>query len=454
MSGATDGWELAKISVRDLMAEADLHAEEAGGDFASEAFRLGIATAEVHADLATALGSHVLTADDMRARAGAMIERLDGRCSSCPTWPRSPTPCASATRPSRPARRSRCSACTVICTWGRCCARSPAGPCSTSRANRSSPSPSRREPDSPLRDVAGMLRSFDYAGYHQIVDSASTNQTNYRAKEWADRNRDAFHAGYAHAPAATPPPRRPVAAAGVRGRQSGVRGGLRSTKPTRLAGCPPGVARPTGRADPDRRGRTSMTGSVGKNDAGRQEGRQGQQEADKQPTRQPGPARRTTASEGGQPARREPAGETTENAVPPVAGGEPTQTPAQVQPPAPAPVRPRPPTGPVRRRRRDLDRLVGGAHHNPHDILGAHQHRRRAHGCAHPASGGVCGVAARRERNHADGAHPRGRDLGRRRAGRPDRLPPRGDLRRPRPDLDRRRPVPLAAHPRARSTCT
>ena len=74
---ASDGWDLALASVRDLFAEADLHADEVGGDFAGEAERLGLATAQVHDVLAEEFPTESWGADDLAALSDAMLTRLE-----------------------------------------------------------------------------------------------------------------------------------------------------------------------------------------------------------------------------------------------------------------------------------------------------------------------------------------------------------------------------------------
>src|ERR1700735_2555294 len=88
LRAASDGWALAATSVRDLYAlvlEAGVDvAGEAGGDFAGEAERLGVATAQVHTDLADAFGSSELEPEAIRELAEQMFRRLDMAIAAVP----------------------------------------------------------------------------------------------------------------------------------------------------------------------------------------------------------------------------------------------------------------------------------------------------------------------------------------------------------------------------------
>jgi maltokinase len=67
------------------------------------------------------------------------------------------------------------------------------------------PLATRRGQSSPLRDVAGMLRSFEYAARHQLLGHPERAALEPAARDWVRRNREAFCAGYAEVGGADDP---------------------------------------------------------------------------------------------------------------------------------------------------------------------------------------------------------------------------------------------------------
>lgn len=195
---ATDGWSYATTSVRDLYAEADLHAEEVGGDFAAESHRLGAATAQVHAELAKTLGTDIWEPSHMVEHADAMRHRLGKAVAAVPELGEFAT---GLTRAFDALAESG-----VPVTVQRIHGDFHLGQVLRTIEGwklidfEGEPAKSlveRRALDTPIKDIAGMLRSFDYAARSLLADHQGDQQIAYRAAEWANRNRRAFCDGYA-----------------------------------------------------------------------------------------------------------------------------------------------------------------------------------------------------------------------------------------------------------------
>jgi maltokinase len=200
LRSASDGWALAVTSVRDLYAEADLHADEVGGDFAGESERLGRATAEVHALLARALPSRNADADECAATAKQMHERLDAAVGVVPRL----APYADDLHAAYDAVGQLSGGVPVQRIHGDLhlgqALRTETGWVIIDfEGEPARPLAERVALMSPLRDVAGMLRSFDYAARHLLAEQPAAAGLEYRAGEWAERNRAAFCDGYAQA---------------------------------------------------------------------------------------------------------------------------------------------------------------------------------------------------------------------------------------------------------------
>ncbi|MGH3097415.1 MAG: maltokinase N-terminal cap-like domain-containing protein [Streptosporangiales bacterium] len=194
----TDGWLLAAASVRDLYAEGDLHADEVGGDFAAESERLGAATASVHRDLARSLGTKKGTERDVTAAAAAMRRRLDDACNEVPSLATH----ADAIREVYDAMETRTQAFDTQRVHGdyhlgQVMRTAEGWVLLDFEGEPARPLAERRTMTSPLKDIAGMLRSFDYAAQHLLIEQYGDKQHDIRALEWSDRNQNAFCDGYA-----------------------------------------------------------------------------------------------------------------------------------------------------------------------------------------------------------------------------------------------------------------
>ena len=199
---ASDGWELALTSVRNLFAEGDLHADEVGGDFAGEAARLGVALRETHQTLAEHFPRRTRDAAEQAELAAAMKARLDAAIKIVPELAEHADDLRAVFD-----RVSGMSGVTIQqihadLHLGQTLRTVRGWKIVDFEGEPAKPLAERVLPDSPWRDVAGMLRSFDYAPRvvertYADAEATGADQRAYRAAEWSQRNREIFLEAYA-----------------------------------------------------------------------------------------------------------------------------------------------------------------------------------------------------------------------------------------------------------------
>ncbi len=183
---------------RDLTADRDVTAEAAATPFAAEARLLGAATAELHADMAAAFGSRELGRAELAAMAGSMNAKLTDAMAVVPEL-------------GPHEGRIRLAYDAVADLTGPEPVQRIHGDYHLGQVMRSKhgwvaldfegepaiPLAQRRALAPALRDVAGMLRSFDYAARHQLIGHPEAGNVAAVADAWVRHCQAAFRAGYA-----------------------------------------------------------------------------------------------------------------------------------------------------------------------------------------------------------------------------------------------------------------
>ncbi len=189
--GGADGFSLALLSLRDLY-DRRCPPAEAGGDFAFDASRLGTITAEMHQGLARAFGAvpgqPEVWADDMEAQLDRVrLEGINaGRVLEVYRRLRAvadPGPGVRIHGDYHLGQVMRTDAGWYILDF---------------EGEPDRPLEERRRPTSPLRDVAGLVRSFHYAAQVALREwgPEADEELVALADAWEHRNRVSFIAGY------------------------------------------------------------------------------------------------------------------------------------------------------------------------------------------------------------------------------------------------------------------
>ncbi len=191
LGGGTDGWHLALTSLRDFYASDLQDPAESGGDFAAEAERLGDVTARMHVALADALGRQP---GDPEAWLALMEQQLE-RVAAGREWEPQARQVLAQVR--------RLGDAVAIRVHGDYhlgqVLRADAGWFVLDFEGEPSRTlDERRQASSPAKDVAGMLRSFDYASMVALREQpdAGRDAHEQQARAWEQRNRNAFLDGY------------------------------------------------------------------------------------------------------------------------------------------------------------------------------------------------------------------------------------------------------------------
>jgi maltokinase len=219
LAGASDGWTLALAALHRLYARygavgqddlTELTAADddgngsaragapAGLPFTTQAGLLGQATAELHADMARAFGSRDMTAAELAGLAAAMHGKLSDAIAVLPALRDHEARIRSAYDAvaglDRPVPVQRIHGDYHL---GQVLRASQGWVALDFEGEPAVPLAVRRALAPALRDVAGMLRSFDYAARHQLIGRPADDPVASVAAAWVRQCQDAFCASYA-----------------------------------------------------------------------------------------------------------------------------------------------------------------------------------------------------------------------------------------------------------------